>query len=908
MLIPRVRFTKLIIYHLKPKHNIHPRTGSPLHYSHKEYVLNTLRFVGKDGREIFGMPIPNALLTDAIKGAPFYSGYLEHVTEYQRYLDAQRMGKRRKPKSPLKLVDEFADEGVPVKESVYNEEEVNLHQALDLSLKELEKKTQGLARPMVFRKPDSGRFQPLPETPKKKSPADQFIFQRHTPMSTESFRNAKSPSIDAELTMTDSVTKSDKEVAEINVGDQDEGQAGLNPGGHNEGQAESNLVMLQNEEFTTTACPNVKENLKLPTQDQVILEEPASSTRTLSSLQNLNKELSFTNQFFVEKPQEESLRKPILNQSLHNFSCSTPNINSNNHSSHDNNNSSTTTTSTITKHRRSDLIATHWSRLYNLENLNIPYQVRKAVDEIVTDAVDWVMQALLRACFSDLPTVDMKEFSKNEYLEAARLKKRKRRNLPRTPFGSPSSHLPPPSPPAGAFGAPGTSRASRSSQLPPPPPHPSNDSMLNDDSIPDEHVQLFNDEDIKNDQLPKADMRKDWWKPLPKEERPTTPKPAWTILSSNMSDVENNWAIALSSTYATPAENSLLAKTRYITTFMNCPPGHVTIQTQFFFNKDLEYLWYENKGSSPALLISKMKVTRYPNFGLELLVPEQLWIDDVEDFQLEIESYQTQLNVTKPGRDAKGYEFKHDYTIIESPRVVIFPVNNNARKIIRFNKIYKFSDGTLTRIPKALDYRVKEFKIKRLNLDFFKERNDIVIPFKRSISYVLYCKLCILFSSVATSQRDLPRDNPLVSVEVLRYPTDFGKKKSGQNFKKQNVANNNNVGKSSSSAFSDKQMATLLSLIKDNKIGKNVQANMVGANQHMTYIANGLDNVIDISHLKIKVGYMKNYHHYSSFELVDLNQTISYQMELDCHLRQSSTKWHVPIVDFFSKPVEKDRQ
>ncbi|GJV36404.1 hypothetical protein Tco_1408881 [Tanacetum coccineum] len=87
----------------------------------------------------------------------------------------------------------------------------------------------------------------------------------------------------------------------------------------------------------------------------------------------------------------------------------------------------------------------------------------------------------------------------------------------------------------------------------------------------------------------------------------------------------------------------------------------------------------------------------------------------VKDFQLGIESYQTQLNLTKPGWDATGYEFKHDYTIIESPRAVVFPVNNNERKIMRFNEIYKFSDGTLTRILETLDYRDKEFKIKRLN-------------------------------------------------------------------------------------------------------------------------------------------------------------------------------------------------
>ncbi|GJR93209.1 retrovirus-related pol polyprotein from transposon TNT 1-94 [Tanacetum coccineum] len=89
LLILNVRFTKLIIHHLKTKHNIHPRTCSALHYSYEENVLNTLRYVGKDGREIFGMPIPNALLTNTIKRAPYYNGYLEHVAEYQRYLDEE---------------------------------------------------------------------------------------------------------------------------------------------------------------------------------------------------------------------------------------------------------------------------------------------------------------------------------------------------------------------------------------------------------------------------------------------------------------------------------------------------------------------------------------------------------------------------------------------------------------------------------------------------------------------------------------------------------------------------------------------------------------------------------------------------------------------------------------------------
>ncbi|GKG57498.1 hypothetical protein Tco_0584924, partial [Tanacetum coccineum] len=70
-------------------HNIYPRTGSPLHYSHEDNILGNLGFAGKDGREVFGTLIPDALLTDAIKGAPYYGRYLAHVVGYQQYLDEE---------------------------------------------------------------------------------------------------------------------------------------------------------------------------------------------------------------------------------------------------------------------------------------------------------------------------------------------------------------------------------------------------------------------------------------------------------------------------------------------------------------------------------------------------------------------------------------------------------------------------------------------------------------------------------------------------------------------------------------------------------------------------------------------------------------------------------------------------
>ncbi|GJR18414.1 hypothetical protein Tco_0966941 [Tanacetum coccineum] len=132
--------------------------------------------------------------------------------------------------------------------------------------------------------------------------------------------------------------------------------------------------------------------------------------------------------------------------------------------------------------------------------------------------------------------------------------------------------------------------------------------------------------------------------------------------------------------------------------------------------------FYPNDFEDLNLLLLRGHLNHLPGSDIRMLSTAiKLWTRNlviqqrVEDFQLGIESYQKQLNLTKPGWDATSFEFKHDYTIIDSPRTVVFPVSNNEWKIMRFNEIYKFSDGTLTNIMEALDYRVKEYKVNRLN-------------------------------------------------------------------------------------------------------------------------------------------------------------------------------------------------
>ncbi|GJX52001.1 ribonuclease H-like domain-containing protein [Tanacetum coccineum] len=71
--------------------------------------------------------------------------------------------------------------------------------------------------------------------------------------------------------------------------------------------------------------------------------------------------------------------------------------------------------------------------------------------------------------------------------------------------------------------------------------------------------------------------------------------------------------------------------------------------------------------------------------------------------------------------------------------------------------------------------------------------------------------------------------------KLIGYPADFGKKRNGQNFKGKSVSNHSPSGLNVSSGFTDEQLSTLISFIKDKSIsGKNVQANMAVAHPNGT--------------------------------------------------------------------------
>ncbi|GJX08478.1 hypothetical protein Tco_0196410 [Tanacetum coccineum] len=74
-------------------------------------------------------------------------------------------------------------------------------------------------------------------------------------------------------------------------------------------------------------------------------------------------------------------------------------------------------------------------------------------------------------------------------------------------------------------------------------------------------------------------------------------------------------------------------------------PGQVTIQSDFFFNKDLEYLRYCRKSGRPALSISKMKATYYPDVSLEKMVPDQMWIKEECKYDISAIAVRTHMRI-----------------------------------------------------------------------------------------------------------------------------------------------------------------------------------------------------------------------------------------------------------------------
>ncbi|GJY12344.1 hypothetical protein Tco_0381653 [Tanacetum coccineum] len=520
IVIPSVRFTKLIIFHLQRKHKFHPRLESPLHLPTKEPIMGYLKFSAKGTkREVFGMPIPNELITDDIRGAYYYDSYLEKVAKHQRYLAGEEVSdpdspapkpakstkpkvtKQAKPVAPKAATKKpqpaltkpkekkrkqtketieatppakraKAGKGIPLTEPRFGDLEADTQRAIEESLKDAHGAPRGPLLHVVFRETDTRKFQPLPE--------------RRTSAPTKPSGHDESSSIYVTLGLPESDMELDEEMPPVvKSGDQDEGQARPDPGIQDKGQAGPNPDDVA--ESLPLSTPGVHAGPNLEHTD-------AEATDATSQPQPKHMDEEFTTTAYpnVQENLKLTVDEPVIPE------------------------------------EPASSIGTL------LENQDIPNQVSKAVDEIVTDAVDWAMQAPLRERFRDLPKADMKEILHNRIdqllsdLAEARKKKKKRQGSPKTtPARTPLLHLllhhqqggkststATPSSSKTAASTEYTAWTTIDTRLKPSVSPILEELHMDDDTNADEQAYSSSGEDVGRDHIPTVNLRQSWWKPL----------------------------------------------------------------------------------------------------------------------------------------------------------------------------------------------------------------------------------------------------------------------------------------------------------------------------------------------------------------------------------------------------------
>nr|GEW03826.1 hypothetical protein [Tanacetum cinerariifolium] len=741
------------------------------------------------------MPIPGNLITADIQGKPYYQEYLEKVAKHQRYLAGEqgsdpdspapkpaKATKKSKPSMPkvdlrppvIKPTSSQQLEPKPApakskgkkhKEPRVDDEEADVQRALEESLKSFYDAPRGSLPPVVVREPESGISIASRGMPKKKSPAAQSIFQRPTSTPTSSSCHDESSLLYAELGLTDSEVEYDEDVSRIDVGVQGEGQAGPNPNKQDEGQDGPNLgdaVASQPQSspvvhagptlehidlevtdvstqphpeqmdkwFTATAYPKIQENLKLTVKEHVILEEPASSTGTLSSLQYLTKDLSFGDLFFNDKPSKadnekttteteaESMVYVIIQQDTFVIPPMTTPI--------------------VNLTLRPDSPNVHQPLQATIIKTTTTTTIHPPPPQPQQSTINFMLMKCI-ALKKSMNCDHSKELLKD--LAESRKKKKNRRDSPKTPPGSPPHQSPPPPPPPAlsslktAASAEYKAWTKTDTRLKLSVSSTPKDLQMDDDMAPDAQAHSSDDEDIRNAHI------------------------------SNYQIEECHKLLADS------VDDSIIRHNVRKPLPMGGPPGQVTIQYDFFFNKDLEYLRYDSKGSKPALSISKLKAAYYLDVGLEQMVPDQMWIEEEckNTYEGDRKAVRTHMRILSVVRievfSMYGYDYikkivlrradvdehiiaKRDFKYLypsdfedlyllhlqghlnhlppKDKKILTTTVNlwtrhlvirqrdrYRVQMIMRFNEIHKFNDSTLHQIDEALDYWVKEFK-KRL--------------------------------------------------------------------------------------------------------------------------------------------------------------------------------------------------
>ncbi|GJX88300.1 hypothetical protein Tco_0340314 [Tanacetum coccineum] len=560
--IPYCQFTKLIICHLRRKQNIHQRFGSPFNMTEDDHHLGNLKFIPKGeeyehdhkievvegGKKKSASKVNQSKKpTTAKQPKPLVDEPDEEQAKPEPEPEPQGAGEEYDVEQAIQMsLESFQAQGqahvggVAIREPVAE---------ATRPLLVVEGKGKAIAT-------NEQVAQSLLElhTPKKTRTTDQYIFQRRISVTKEaSTRPSAQPEDDASANIicdtpspTDAETCADTDKTNsegdteiLNIGGEqredvankedlkgktpeiDEGQARSDLGKTPEFQPPPEYVRMEedqagpnpglshvalagpdpepmHDDFVAIVYPQVHVSLKHPDEEHVHVENLLSSTKTLSSMKNLDA-YTYEDQFFNDKPTKEDPGKinmeteveSMVTVPIHRASSlvpplSTPVIDLTSPKLVPSTTqapifTATTTTETTTtlppppqqqsitdsslasrvltleqrcanlekKHKLQDKTTQALSsRIFTLELRDLPYKVNQTVNEAVKEAVHVALQAPIRDRFRELPEVDMKEIlhqwmeraNRDEFL-AEKDKSRKRRYDDQYPPPPPDSYL-----------------------------------------------------------------------------------------------------------------------------------------------------------------------------------------------------------------------------------------------------------------------------------------------------------------------------------------------------------------------------------------------------------------------------------------------------------------------------------
>nr|GEV43192.1 hypothetical protein [Tanacetum cinerariifolium] len=180
IVIPSIRFTKLIIHHLQRKHRFHPRPDSPLHLSNEEPVLGYLKFSAKGGvqnppapkptqparkpkaptRPSISIPVASTQPAPTSDPAKSQENKRKQATKTtDKPAKAKRIKrsisrKTRQPRSSPKSVGASEAEEVPAEEPQVVDEDTDYQKAVEEIMRDAYALPKGPLPPVVIREPD----------------------------------------------------------------------------------------------------------------------------------------------------------------------------------------------------------------------------------------------------------------------------------------------------------------------------------------------------------------------------------------------------------------------------------------------------------------------------------------------------------------------------------------------------------------------------------------------------------------------------------------------------------------------------------------------------------------------------------------------------------------------------------